>query len=363
MNKTFLCLFFSLALGLNAQDLSTYGWSFYDTANKNLKNNHITDILFDKAGRTWVSTGNQALYVWEKGKWAEIKRPLPDSMVNGWLYCMAWENEHLLVFGGAMGHLTYLYTPGRYWYSRPLPEKDMQAMQIHIEDKTLLAGTNKGLYQLKDGKWKALIRDYGDVLGLSVLKNGDVIAGLRNGSFKLKYKEEKGYSVVRCFTPLALYDAVSDSSGTLWGAAFNDLQLHRFHRDSIDSVVSPPQDIFYNLNGSWKYCIHKTSVLPDGRIMFGTQFNAGIAAKSDNFWEIYLLPLNGTFDGVNRIRIAPDSSIWIATWHHGVAVFSPKNHKYHRHELRKKQPLQTLPGQERKPNQGNYPDIIEMRHE
>jgi len=363
MFKALVVLSALLCAVAQAQDLSTYGWSFYDTTNKSLKNNHIRDIQFDKKGRAWVSAANQALYCWEKGKWTQIKKPLPDSMVTGWLNSMAWENDDVLVIGGIPGKLYYLHTPSRYWYSRPLPGKDLQAMQLHIQGKTMLAGTQAGLYQLHEGKWKLLIQGSGDVMGLAVLKDGDVIAGLRNGSYHLNYRGSKGYSVSRCFTPLALYDAVADSTGVLWGAAYNDLQLHRFHRDSVDSFVPPPKDLFYNMNGAWKYCIHKTGRLPDGRIMFVTQFNAGLAVKSKDYWEGYLLPINGEFDGVNNIRVASDSSIWMATWRHGVAVFSPKNHPYHKHENRKNQPLQTLPGQDRRSIPNQQQQIIKLRHD
>lgn len=325
---TLLLFFFT---GLKSQDLTQYGWTFYDTLNKSLADNHVKDILMDKQGRVWVTTGNMSLNCMDSGRWKIIEARKPDSLVYGWLMNMALLSNGNMAITGIPGKLAFFSPATGQWTYVAMPQPDLQPLKIHVNDMDLLlVGTPKGLFSYDGQKWRPLITDKEDVMGISAQRNGDVIVTCRKGMFRLIRKKGRAdYRYPFQISEGSYYEAVTDRKGRLWATSFSDLQLHQFRDTGVQVISDVPEAVFYNFNGTWKYIAHNVAHLPDERLVITTQFGAHLAVKNTSGWETYSVPLNGKFDGVGCIRFGPDSSIWLGTWHHGVVVFSHKNNLKH----------------------------------
>ena len=217
-----------------------------------------------------------------------------------------------------------------------------------VPDNGLLLGGTQGLVLYRNGSFKSLLREDAGVMGLSPHGDDAVDVSTGRSTYRYRFSKNLGAGLIRSshVCDAALYRTAKDGKGRLWAAAFTGLNL-MYRKDSgwvkADNI---PQTAFYNFNGSWQFTAHELGVLPDGRLLAGSQFGAHLIVNNDNDWEVYSVPLDGEFDGVNRIVVAPDSSIWLATWHHGVVVFSHKDNKKHKKIKPKPQPLPVDPRQQ-----------------
>jgi ligand-binding sensor domain-containing protein len=73
MRKWFFLFVFVTAVSAQAQSLHEYGWTFYNTENKSVQHNFITDIEFDTKGRAWVATSNFGLNYYDNNGWHVVK--------------------------------------------------------------------------------------------------------------------------------------------------------------------------------------------------------------------------------------------------------------------------------------------------
>lgn len=336
------------AVNLSAQPLDQYGWTFYDTLNKSIPDNTVADICMDKKGRVWVTMGNMSMSCWERGRWRTIEARKPDSMVYGWLRDMALLKNGNLAISGIPGKLAFYNPEKNNWQYHAMPQRDLQPLAIYADDRdVLLVGTMNGLYQYHNGIWKKLITGYGDVMGISGQVNGNVMATLREGMFLLRKRSNApGYVLDEQIRDQAFYEAVTDRKGRLWAASYEELNVQMLEDTTWTRFNELPQQIYYNFNGTWKYVVHNVALLHDGRPVISTQFGAHLAVYNAGEWLPYSVPLNGEFDGIECIRLGPDNSIWLGTWHHGVVVLSPNRDSTHRKVVPRPQPLPVIPGQQ-----------------
>lgn len=358
-----LLLVLFTAVNLSAQPLDQYGWTFYDTLNKSIPDNMVADICMDKKGRVWVTTGNMSMSCWERGRWRTIEARKPDSMVYGWLRDMALLKNGNLAISGIPGKLAFYNPEKNNWQYHAMPQRDLQPLAIYADDRdVLLVGTMNGLYQYHNGIWKKLITGYGDVMGISGQVNGNVMATLREGMFLLRKRANApGYVLDEQIRDQAFYEAVTDRNGRLWAASYGELNVQMLEDTTWTRFNELPQQIYYNFNGTWRYVVHNVALLHDGRPVISTQFGAHLAVYDGGNWLPYSVPLNGEFDGIECIRLGPDSSIWLGTWHHGVVVLSPNRDSTHRKVVPRPQPMPVIPGQQQpiqRPGQVPSPAII-----
>lgn len=355
MLRLLLLLAFCSVSSLFSQPLQDFGWTFYDTTNHCIEDNHVADIQMDKKGRIWVTTGRMSMSCFENGKWKTILARKPDSAVHGWLRKMAFMNDGTIVIAGIPGYLAFYYPESNVWKYIKTPGSIQMNSIVCNEQDIMLMGSNLGLYQYMNYNFKLLHQGYEDVMGIHLHPDGDAIAGFRRGTFRFAKKADGSYKAGILISNEAFYETMTDESGKIWATSFSALDLKYQIDTGWVSVNDIPQDIFYNFNGNWRYVAHCLAMLKDGRMVMGTQFNPSFAIKSGNLWETYTIPMNGEFDGISCIRTAADSSIWIGTWRHGVVVFSHKNDTLHKKVNRPAQPMQIPPGQIEQ-RMRNYPE-------
>ena len=333
-----------------AQPLTEYGWTFYDTSNRSVQHNLITDIEFDAKGRAWVATSNFGLNYYDSKGWHVVKPILPDSLVYGWFNDIAFIDEQTMAIGGIVGKLVIYHLNNNTWEYINFPQSSLQAMEVcKVSNQGILLGGTSGLVLYRDGKFKTLLREDAGVMGLTPYR--DCCVDVSTGRSTYRYRFPKNLGGVHMgsshLSDAALYRTAEDGKGRLWAAAFSGLNISCRSDSGWVKADKIPQTAFYNFNGSWQFTAHELGVLPDGRLMAGSQFGAHLIVNNETDWEVYSVPLNGQFDGINRIVVAPDSSIWLATWYHGVVVFSHKDHKKHKKIKPAPQPLPVDPRQQR----------------
>lgn len=360
MRKWFFPLVFFTAVSAHSQPLHEYGWTFYNTENKCVQHNFITDIEFDAQGRAWVATSNFGLNYYDNKGWHVVKPVLPDSLVFGWFHDLAFIDDQTLAIGGIVGKLVIYHLNSNTWEYVDIPQSSLQAMEVcKVPDNGLLLGGTQGLVLYRNGSFKSLLREDAGVMGLSPHGDDAVDVSTGRSTYRYRFSKNLGVGSTRSshVCDAALYRTAVDGKGRQWAAAFTGLNL-MYRKDSgwvkADNI---PQTAYYNFNGSWQFTAHELAVLTDGRLLAGSQFGAHLIVNNDNDWEVYSVPLDGEFDGINRIVVAPDSSIWLATWHHGVVVFSHKDHKKHKKIKPKPQPLPVDPRQQRPTIIPNMPII------
>ena len=130
MQKFLFWICIQAALSLKGQTLNEYAWNFYDTANKSVQNNFITDIEFDSKGRAWVSTANYGVNYYDERGWHHIKPVVPDSLVYGWFNDMVFINDETLAIGGIPGILVLYHLKSNHWEYLRIPHSSLQAMEI-----------------------------------------------------------------------------------------------------------------------------------------------------------------------------------------------------------------------------------------
>jgi ligand-binding sensor domain-containing protein len=359
MRKWIFLFVFLGAVSSHAQPLHEYAWTFYDTSNRSVQNNFITDIEFDSQGRAWVSTANYGLNYYDNHGWHHIKPVVPDSLVYGWFNDLVFINDQTLAIGGIPGILVLYHLKSNHWEYLRIPRSSIQAMEmVGLPGNALLLGGNQGLMHFKNGVFSTIRGVDNGVMGISLHEEKwvDIHAGdgtfrysiPDDGSPRLKFKSK--------LTDLAFYRTAVDGKGRLWATSFSGLNVHLKTDTGWIKSTNIPQSAFYNFNGSWQFTAHEMAVLPDGRIMAGSQFMPHLIVNNEVDWETYMVPIKEKFDGINKIVVAPDSSIWIATWYDGVAVFSHKNNKKHKKVILPPPAMSIDPRQQQPdPNQINIP--------
>ncbi|MEK0420397.1 MAG: hypothetical protein RLZZ161_248 [Bacteroidota bacterium] len=354
MQKFLFWICIQAALSLKGQTLHEYAWTFYDTANKSVQNNFITDIEFDSKGRAWVSTANYGVNYYDERGWHHIKPVVPDSLVYGWFNDMVFINDETLAIGGIPGILVLYHLKSNHWEYLRIPHSSLQAMEIcGLPGNALLLGGNQGLMHFKNGVFSTIRGVDNGVMGISLIHDNFVDVHAGDGTFRyslpvdgsprLKFKTR--------LTDMAFYRTAVDGKGRLWASAFSGLNLYCKKDSGWVKTTNIPQTAYYNYNGSWQFTAHELAVLPDGRMMAGSQFMPHLIVNNEADWETYMVPIKGKFDGINKMVVAPDSSIWIATWYHGVAVFSHKNHKKHK-KIVLPPPAMSIDPRQQQPNPG-----------
>ncbi len=345
---TIIIFLFSL-LSLFAQDFSTYQWKFYNTSNSIIKNNMISEILFDTEDNAWVTTNSQGLYKYDGIEWEQFPFP-KDWQQTGWLNSIYLDPQGKMWIAGCPGYLLTFDTRKKQWDRIEFPEG--QPWKIKANSKgVMLIGvhtqTEKGmLYQYKNQKFTLLEDKHGDPFDIFIQENGDAIASFRKGSYTYALQSDGSYeNVGKKFFKHPIYEFDSDSKGDLWATSYNTQYLHHYKNERWNIIPDAPKKIYYDFNGKYKYVVHNVLVLPDDRALITTQFNASIAMYNGTTWEAYNLPLTMN-DGIGRVRLAPDGSIWCATWKNGIYIFYPDDSDI----VQDNQPISFIPDPKRKAN-------------
>lgn len=334
----------------NSQNLDSFEWTVYDTANHSLPSNMAMEVVFDKDGNAWVCTGSMNLSKFDGKKWTLIRKE--SETITGWLKEILILKDGTFLITGEPGKLNFYNPKTNKWRSQATPNiHQMWKVAMNDEGVILMGasnGSNRGLYQYLNGSFELITDTLEDVMGIDIASNGDALVGFRKGLYRYKIKSDGTYKgKPEKLSSLAFYNTIEDSTGTLWSAAYTRTHLFTLQKDSWTEHINLPQNIYYDYNGDWKYCIHNVAQTPDKKTIISTQFGAHIAVLEDTVWKTYSLPIGSEFDGIECIQWAPDGSLWVATWYHGVWVFSHKNNT--KYPKTKGKPVVPKPKVQKKP--------------
>jgi ligand-binding sensor domain-containing protein len=311
-----------------AQDFDNYSWSIYNTKNGCLKDDDVRDIIFDTKGNAWVTTSMLSLVKFDGKTWTPMK--FPDMKFSWWLNDIEIDNKGRFLIAGYLGFLLIFDPAALTWDSVPTPGK-VQLWKIAQNKKgVFLVGSTISdggkIFIYKDGKFDLLEDGNGDPFGITIEPNGNALISFRKGLYRYKILPDGTYEKGgEKLSDIGFYETALDKSGTIWAASYDGTHLFSYDGVQWTEYKDAPESIFYDYNGQWKYCIHNVMVLPDDRVMITTQFGChlGIYDPKKKEWKTYSLPVEVKSDGIERLNLRKDGSLWIATWRNGLAVFRP----------------------------------------
>ncbi len=347
-------LLFMVFFRLPGQDFGNYGWTFYDTLTPGISYQMVNHILRDEQGNVWATFNDRSLSRFSKGKWTHFTPPPSPTIEYGSLRSMVLLPDDQLLICGINGKLYGFSIRDNTWSGWPCPGREqILEMAMDSAGTILMAGHAGILYQYfpNTRKWKVLDNGgHGDIFSIGFANNGDALVSYRNGSFRYQKTGMGQYSnTPDTISAMAFYRMIETGPGQLWCAAYSGMKLHHFEDTVRTEIKNMPEESYYDFNGSWQYTAHELIQLPNRRLILGTQFGAHllISDSLQQNWQAFSIPLNGEFDGVQWMEFMPDSSIWVATWYHGIAVFSDRQHPLHKKVNRPPQPRAIDPRQKR----------------
>ncbi|MHB1278749.1 MAG: hypothetical protein ACYC1Q_10155 [Bacteroidia bacterium] len=308
-------------------DFSKYAWQNFDTGNSEVPSNFITDLFLDDENSIWVSsTGNPLVRVLHGGRWEDVEKT---GLASSW-----WMNDWTetsrgrFFIAGQYGYiLSYNFAYGKF-DTIAVPKEAPSVIRANAMEVVLIGclggtGSTHNLYQLANGVLSPLNDRFGDVFSIYIESNGDALVAFKEGLYRYNQKADGTYSTKpKKLSDHAYYEIAKDSKGIIWGTCMDDGYLHRYD-GSWQIIKGGPHDLFCNFRGETRYVAHNLVILDDDRVMISTQFNTGIAVYNDEYWKGYKPELKSPGDGISRVQIGPDGSVWCGTSRNGLLVFRP----------------------------------------
>ncbi|MDX5321265.1 MAG: hypothetical protein LPK45_09125 [Bacteroidota bacterium] len=331
MNRALSILIFLLATSFSkAQylDFSKYAWQYFDTSNSEVPSNYITDLFIDDAQSIWVSSTSEPLVMINAGgRWEDV--PKSGHAARWWMNDWTQTARGRYVISGQYGYVLFFNFAYNQFDTLGIPKESPSVLESNSFGVVLVGclggdGSTHNLFQIINGRTVESLNDrFGDVLCIYIESNGDALVAFKQGLYRYKQKSDGTYSSKpKKIGDQAFYEVAKDSKGIIWGTCMDDGYLHRY--DGEWSIIKGgPHDLHCNFRGQTRYVAHNLVILDDDRVMISTQFNTGIAIYNGEFWKGYKPELKVVNDGITRITIGPDGSVWCATSKNGLAVFRP----------------------------------------
>lgn len=310
---------------LFSQDFSAYEWEIHNSKNAPFESDFICEIMFDDNDVAWITTSHQKLYSYDGKTWKNYPKP-KDWKLHGWFNEILITPEGKFWITGVVGYLISFDPKTGEWNQVEVPEGQPWVIRQNEKGVILIATSIRAgiLYQFHEGVFTVIEDRYKDAFEILFSDQGDAYIGFRKGCYQLYMNPDGTYTNCKKkkLSDEAFYDMEFDSKGTLWAASYSSLVLFQYKNNKWKKIPDAPEKIYFDYNGDWKYVIHELVILPDDRVLFSTQFNASIAIYDNKKWEAYNLPIN-LEDGVGRLKLKNDLSIWCGTWQHGLYIFKP----------------------------------------
>jgi hypothetical protein len=334
MKLFYSLLFLALAQWAQAQDFSKYTWSSYNQSNSKLDGNHVRDVAFDKSGTPWVVTGQGGLFHFD-GKDFVRHSPLPNAETNEYMNLndIAFDAEGNLLIAGDEG-LFRIYNPKTKTFSSvELPDGTQSRIIIPDGRGGFVIGGNKPGLQGRVYYWykkelTLITSNDKDVFNLYLEPSGDLLVFYRESYVRIPKTKKNGFdaSKMQILGSETIYDGLYDKNNRFWVSSFDHLAFGWYNDTSFAWVNNQPDNMKTDWNGKFKTVPHRLLLLPDGWVGLSTQTAAcfGVYNHDTQKWESYPLPSNDGHNGVERMVLAPDGSIWFCTWSNGISVFKPK---------------------------------------
>jgi ligand-binding sensor domain-containing protein len=313
-----------------SQDLQ---WTFFDTLNKSIPYNFITKIAEAPNGTVWAAYSRNSISKYENSKWTTYTCPTktPWEGQNTNIRDIAFTAENNLVLAGTTGWLLFFNTKLHTWDWKASPD-NIQFLKVLCNAQNIcLLGSMNGVYEYEKGKFTRLEGDSSDVMGMT-LHNNEAWVGFRGGLYHYKCNSKGRYYFDEVFSDLAMYETAFEGPKKFWATSYSTLYLHHFNRFGTSVYDSLPNSIYYNYNGQYRYVVHNVTLDSLKQPIVSTQFGAHVAWLQDKTWQPYTVPIwmrdKVEFDGVSSLLMRSDGSLWIGTWHHGIAILSGPNSPY-----------------------------------
>lgn len=309
-------------------NFSKYAWQIFDTSNSEVPSNYITDLYVDEANTIWISTAAQPLVkIFNGGRWEDV--PKDGLAATWWMNDWTQTSRSKYWIAGQRGYLLSFQPDYGVYDTLAIPDENPTVLASNDFDVILVGcvggkSSTHNLYQVINGKTVESLSDrYGDVLCIYIEKNGDALVAFREGLYRYKQKSDGTYSnKPKQLSEQAYYEVATDNNGYIWGTCIDDGYLHRY--DGKWRVYKGgPRELYCSYGGEERYVAHNLMVLNDGRVIISTQYNTGIGVLDGEVWRAYQPDLKDKSDGINRLALGPDGSIWCGTSRNGVAVFRP----------------------------------------
>ncbi len=323
------CCLWMMAVAANGQylDFKKYAWQVFDTSNSEIPSNFITDLYIDDESSIWVSsTADPLVRILNGGRWEDVAK---SGLASSW-----WMNDWVqtsrgrYMITGQYGYILSFNLAYNKYDTLGIPKETPSVITANVSDIVLVGcvgGVNSthNLYQINGRNIVSLNDRFGDVFSISIQSNGDALVAFKEGLYRYSQRADGTYSnKPKKISKYAYYEILQDDNGIIWGTCMDDGYLHRIDKD-VEIIKTGPHDLYCNFRGESRYVAHNLVLLDDGRILISTQFNTGIAVYNGEFWKAYKPDLKDKSDGISRMVVGPDGSVWCGTSRNGVAVFRP----------------------------------------
>ena len=308
-------------------DFKKYAWQVFDTSNSEIPSNFITDLYIDDESTIWVSsTGQPLVRILNGGRWEDVAK---SGMASSW-WMNDWvqTNRGRYMIVGQYGYILNFNFAYNKFDTLGIPKESPSVINANGSGIVLVgcvggANSTHNLYQINGRDITSLNDRFGDVFSIYIQKNGDALVAFKEGLYRYDQRADGTYSrKPKKISDFAYYEVLQDDNGVIWGTCMDDGYLHRIDKD-VEVIKTGPHDLYCNFRGGNRYVAHNLVLLDDGRIMISTQFNTGIAVYNGEFWKAYKPELKDKTDGISRVVIGPDGSVWCGTSRNGVVVFRP----------------------------------------
>ena len=307
-------------------DFNKYGWQYFDTSNSEIPSNYVTDVYLDNDQSIWVSTTSEPLiHIFNGGRWEDVAKT--GLAVNWWMndWCQTGYGKYLIA--GKSDYLLFFHFGYQQYDTIAIPNETPSVLETNEQGVVLVGcvgSPTHNLYQMGNNRKPESLNDrYGDVFAIWIENNGDALVAFKQGLYRFKQRSDGTYAPKgKQVSDKAFYDVVVDDNGVIWATCMEDGYLHSYDGD-WHIYKGGPRDLYCNYQGETRYVANKLLLLDDGRILVSTLYNTGIAVFNGVYWKAYKPELKVQGDGINRMVLGPDGSIWCGTTKNGLAVFRP----------------------------------------
>jgi len=250
--------------------------------------------------------------------YANVQTLLQDNQ-DGTLYA---GTEGLGPNGGVLGNTTGETTisrsrdGGETWEDagNGLNLADVRSLQQGNQDRTLYAGTSRGVFRFRDGDdtWEAVSADLTDTNVLTLLqdsRDGTLYAGTSSGVFRFRDGDDTWEAASAGLTGIDVRALLQDSrDGTLYAGTWNGIYRSKDGGNTWEATSA-------ELTGRYVLTLLQDS--QDGTLYAGTSNGVFCSRDGGDIWESASVGLEGIYV-LTLLQDSQDGTLYAGTSGHGV---------------------------------------------
>jgi len=298
-----------------AEDISTWSWSNYTTAD-GLPDDNILALAAADDGTIWIGMEEGGVASFQDGSFTRYTTA--DGLAYDMVTALAIESDGTIWAGTDAGLSRF---NGDTWKSYTT-ENGMVCDMIYglgfDHEENLWIGTGAGI-SMYDGvdftNYPPLLERPGrsNALDVAVAANGDIWFPTPNGAALFTGRQWYYYTEPDGLSFDSYLSAGAAPDGAVWLGS-NGEAVDRFDGITFTS--------FKNKMGPMVY-VKAIAAGLDGSMWFGTE-GSGIYRYDGQIWQQFLTDTSGlTSNRIDAIAVSPDGALWFATWGNGLTRFGP----------------------------------------